>query len=59
MKQIIATENIFNEYGYLIAVKYYYEDLTTREVKKFIPNYLQKLDIAKPLKTSHSKPNKT
>jgi len=37
MKTIIATEQIYNSAGYIIAIKYYYEDGTFSEKKVFIP----------------------
>jgi len=54
VKEAIATEEIFNSYGDLITVRYHYADKTTREIKKFIPNYLSDVN-----KSQHSKPNKT
>ena len=49
---MIATENIFNSYGDMIAIRYHYEDQTTREIKKFIPLCLQE-----STKVNTSKPN--
>jgi len=36
MKVIIATEQVFNLYGDLIGVKYYYGDGDFRKIKIFI-----------------------
>lgn len=37
MKEIIATEEVFNEHGVIIKVIYRYADGTKRVLNKFIP----------------------
>lgn len=37
MKEVIATEEVLNEAGYIIAVRYWYRDGTYTEKKTFIP----------------------
>ena len=49
MKVIIASEEVFNEYGDLIKIIYHYEDHSKSERQVFIPASMLK-DRNKPLK---------
>jgi len=42
MEKIIKTEEVFNSYGDLIAIRYHYADGVTREIKKFTPRHMLK-----------------
>jgi len=49
MKEVIATEEVLNEFGDIIAVRYWYRDGTYTEKKVFIP----------PKKTTKNTPKNT
>lgn len=38
MKEIVATEQVLNEFGDVIAIIYHYADGSSREKKVFIPS---------------------
>jgi len=37
VKEIIATEQVLDEYGNIVKIIYHYADDTTKELKRFIP----------------------